>query len=288
MFFRKEFTLDLDLLEVDERKSTTFSFEDEGIIRVEIRRPTSEDERIGYTKNQLFCTAILETATDKEIAVGFEHLARNKMPNGHLADETRGGSVVDYIDDDGNIKENYIVNVELLPKNFQEFQSKIGSKLSDYVRRVAKVLRWRGNRKGHHNPIQSSRGFFWSFDKTDWRRMPNDAHVRISFDMIPQLDERLYFDIETMVAAGIDEPLAHTILREASNQIDKNPRSSLVLGIVAVEVGFKQLVGTLVPGAQWLVENVPSPPLTKMLTKYLPQLPAKRQFACGVLARHGQ
>jgi len=48
-----------------------------------------------------------------------------------------------------------------------------------------------------------------------------------------------------------------------------------VLAIAAAEVGFKQFIGSLVPHAAWLVQNLPTPPLEAMLVKYLPSLPVK-------------
>jgi hypothetical protein len=39
-----------------------------------------------------------------------------------------------------------------------------------------------------------------------------------------------------------------------------NPRSALIIGMSAAEVGFKQCVGYLVPDAAWLANHVPRPP----------------------------
>jgi len=72
-----------------------------------------------------------------------------------------------------------------------------------------------------------------------------------------------------------EEPLAHELFCEAADQEQKNPRSCLVLTVAAAEIGFKQLVGSLVPDAKWLADNVPSPPLVTMLSNYLPTLPLK-------------
>jgi hypothetical protein len=38
-----------------------------------------------------------------------------------------------------------------------------------------------------------------------------------------------------------------------------------------------------VPGAEWLANNVPSPPLHKMLSEYLPQMPVKLKVQGRVL-----
>jgi hypothetical protein len=38
---------------------------------------------------------------------------------------------------------------------------------------------------------------------------------------------------------------------------------------------MKQLIATLVPTARWLVEELPSPPLVKMMKHYVPDLPVR-------------
>lgn len=53
--------------------------------------------------------------------------------------------------------------------------------------------------------------------------------------------------------------------------------------MAAAEVGFKQCVGRLVPDAEWLANNVPSPPLHMMLSQYLPLLPSKLKVQGKVL-----
>jgi len=45
-------------------------------------------------------------------------------------------------------------------------------------------------------------------------------------------------------------------------------RSALVIGVAAAEVGFKRLVGSLVPQAQWLMDEVQTPSLAKMLASF--------------------
>jgi hypothetical protein len=55
----------------------------------------------------------------------------------------------------------------------------------------------------------------------------------------------------------------------------RNNISIYLWGYAAAEVGFKECATFLVPGAAWLVENLPSPPLDQILRKYFPQLPVK-------------
>lgn len=82
-------------------------------------------------------------------------------------------------------------------------------------------------------------------------------------------------ELTAMVTSDIREPLAHQLLREAWNLRHTNPRSSVVIGVAAAEVGMKQLVAMLVPHARWLVEELPSPPLVPMMRHYLAELPIR-------------
>jgi hypothetical protein len=82
-------------------------------------------------------------------------------------------------------------------------------------------------------------------------------------------------EMRELVLAGGDEPLAHQLWREAWNLRLSNPRSALVIGIAAAEVGFKQLVAELVPSARWLVQELQTPPLVAMIKHYLAELPIR-------------
>jgi hypothetical protein len=57
-----------------------------------------------------------------------------------------------------------------------------------------------------------------------------------------------------------------------------------VMGIAALEVGVKRLIGVLVPGAAWLAENVPSPPVVQILSDYLPTIPAHESVGGYVIS----
>jgi hypothetical protein len=75
-----------------------------------------------------------------------------------------------------------------------------------------------------------------------------------------------------------EEPLAHQMFREAWSQRAAHPRSALAIGVAAAEVGLKKLISNLVPHAQWLVDEIQTPPVPTMLRKYLPTLPLKAKF----------
>ena len=80
-----------------------------------------------------------------------------------------------------------------------------------------------------------------------------------------------------LIDEGADEPLAHALLREA--EINRNRdalRSALILAVAAIEIGVKRFIATAIPGTAWLLEQIQSPPTHKLLSDYLPTLPAKQ------------
>jgi hypothetical protein len=89
------------------------------------------------------------------------------------------------------------------------------------------------------------------------------------------MKEAIWLSATELVSAGEREPLGHQLFHEAWSQRRDLPRSSLLIGVTAAEVGFKSLIGELVPHAEWLALHAPTPPLIEMLTDYLPKLPVK-------------
>lgn len=89
------------------------------------------------------------------------------------------------------------------------------------------------------------------------------------------IGEPAWYEFAGMATSESREPIAHQLLREAWNLRFANPRSSLVIGVAAAEVGMKQLVASLVPAARSLVEDLPAPPLPRMIKHSLPELPIR-------------
>lgn len=88
-------------------------------------------------------------------------------------------------------------------------------------------------------------------------------------------------EVVRRVEAGAEEPLARQVFREAWEQIGVNPRSALVIGVSAAEVALRGLIGTLIPEAKWLVEEIQTPPVGKTLRKFLPTLPVRARRLDG-------
>lgn len=146
-------------------------------------------------------------------------------------------------------------------------------KVEATLSQVGAVLRWRFGLSGYDAVFKDTAV---EAKLADGR--PLDLHL------LPQMamgDDRASIEqggldaAVDLVTSSHREPVGHELWREAWNLRNSNPRSSLVIGVAAAEVGLKQVIALLVPEAKSLVENIPSPPLDVMMRKVLPDLPIR-------------
>jgi hypothetical protein len=109
--------------------------------------------------------------------------------------------------------------------------------------------------------------------------VPGTLHASIDVRVPYQpMSSELAASVIELVNAGNREPIGHELFEEAWNQRSDLPRSSLLIGMTAAEVGFKTFIGDLVPDAEWLAFNAPTPPLVQMLEQYLPGLAVRQRI----------
>jgi hypothetical protein len=206
------------------------------------------------------CTASLEWKASDRVRLDFETLANGALPEGSKLPKSHAY----IIDSEGRIKEHHTVPPSALPEWMRSAINQASAELYDHTAKTIKTLRWRTNHPAEHNPILGTRGFYFSTDGAEWKSL---MELSIEMEVLGSLDlaEEIRNEIETMIVAGTDEPLGHELYREALAHRHQNPRSSLIIAIAAAEVGFKECVGDLIPGARWLVDHVPSPPLVQMV-----------------------
>jgi hypothetical protein len=142
--------------------------------------------------------------------------------------------------------------------------------LFEITRRALRLARWRANAPGRPDPVWFVLEFSWSLDGTEWKPVADNLRLKIEFSGLPRWTNETAEFVRTEALGELDEPLGHELLREAAvNRKNNNLRSSLVLAVVAAEVGFKQFASKAFPDTNWILENLPSPPLVKML-KFFP------------------
>jgi hypothetical protein len=224
---------------------------------------------------------------DGPSTVQFQHegvsvsVATTLKPDGTFATITCGG--VTNIDEDGELDDtgggiawtpSGVVmlsdpgdqrHARAVAAGFQEIES--------VLKKAGTTLRWRFGLSGY-DPVFSNTTV--TAQLADGR--PIDLHLSRQCAMgddCATIEQESLSAFAELATSSLREPVAHELWREAWNLRDPNPRSSLVIGVAAAEVGIKQLIAALVPQASSLVENIPSPPLDTMIKKVLPDLPIR-------------
>jgi hypothetical protein len=169
-----------------------------------------------------------------------------------------------------------------MPQLYRDFQSSVYDDLYRSIHRTFRLLRWRYALEGPHNPLQLTLDIQYSRDGQNWLAAPftATASLEIRFERrIGQHDKDpavVAPNVRDLSEGVVDEPTGHALFREAWEQRGLNRRSALVMGIAAAEVGLKECIVHLSPETRWLLDNVPSPPVDKMLAQYwkvLPKMP---------------
>ncbi len=139
--------------------------------------------------------------------------------------------------------------------------------------RLVRLIRWRAGLDFQALPIHQD---YLSLDGNSWLSLSAARSATlVLFQIFPAMSEETTKEIIDQYEMSGDEPLAHQLFNDAWNLRYTNPRASLVVAVAAAEVGLKKVIGLIVPDAQWLLEEIPAPPIGKMLRKYIPTLKVK-------------
>lgn len=158
-----------------------------------------------------------------------------------------------------------------LPHEWQDTFSSIDASLMEVATRFTDLLRWRFGILGDLNPLRGT-NLEWRTTNGDWRTFHElKAYQRVS-EPIQYFGPELAYELAQRGINDAHIPLGHSLLREAWDLRNTNPRSALVIGVAAAEVGFKQFAVDLDPKMVWLIEDHTMPPLGVLLQKYLPVL----------------
>lgn len=182
------------------------------------------------------------------------------------------------------------------PDDYQRFVRDLTTDFRDFAKRGVSALMWRAGAFG--GPVELRRSCFdvrWqpAGDEIDFVDSPYLANhlphgvFEVGFPFLTtelaEINEQVRDDAEAIVCAGGDQPLYHDLLREATADRYERRRASLVLCVAAIETGLKTLIADLQPDTAWLLENLPSPPVVKLLRELLPTLPTRNNFGGEVL-----
>lgn len=236
---------------------------------------------------------------DDSVFVALQDIAARRLPEG--SDESRdpAENVERWRKRDANALALPVLRPDLR-SYFQDQQSTFRSEAD----RVFELARWVTNAPGPHRPFSKST-FEFSLNGKIWHMVPRNppgAPMDLRVNPGLHLSTINWPVLSEMAMAGQSEPVGHSLIREALSLRASTPRAAVVIGAAAAETAVKEAIYTLAPSAAYLVDEVQSPPVTRLVKDYLPTLsspsiraktlfpppkPIRRSLASVIEARNG-
>jgi hypothetical protein len=178
------------------------------------------------------------------------------------------------IDLDGHLREGFSLYFELYPKELQTLCDEARENLERAVLRFLRLLRWNQDNNGPHLPLQGGLTLYWCPEGDAYHHVAerSSSSTGRSSDGVTWDEQDQAELADLWQSSGVEEPLAHELIREATSLMPTFPRGALLGAATALETGVKIHIGGRVPMASWLLTNLPSPPVSKILRDYVPEL----------------
>jgi len=271
MYFRMTRLFPSEFFGSEELPNTTFHFSDSKA-RIRFGDPEQGDET--PSDRRVVCEVTIERQPGKSvvevlenIAAGFYDQECKEFQAGWIrkrqAGETRGGCCLPW---------------DVLPQAYKDFFAEISKKMNTLVINTCNTLKWVTGAWWLHSRLIGSTTE-WSVDGTKWNILPSKiviGSVSWSAGLSWSADEM--DEVKKMVESGESEPLAHELLREAVGLRPEYPDVALIMAVSAAEIGIKQYIGRSQPETEWLIENMPSPDILRMLREYIPKIKPQNEF----------
>lgn len=175
--------------------------------------------------------------------------------------------------------------LDSFPAEYREYLHPIARRMGSLATKALEVALWRTGTRGGPPGIKIYPLFmFWArqlveggiIPESDWSQVPSGiVTVGLPDESFFALDDSIASHISLLLNEAIPQPLGHDLLREAWRIHESNPRAAVVVAVAAIETGVKQFIANQLPETNWLLRNMPSPPLHKILRDFLPTVPSK-------------
>lgn len=184
---------------------------------------------------------------------------------------------------DGSISEGFGVPFELYPPDVQALCDSARATLLQRANRLIRLLRWQQNLDGPHWVFGGEPALYWNAGDGPYRIVGRRVQERVGASPAGiEWNEQDRADLDNVWnETSSEESVAHELLREAKVLQAHSPRSAFLIATSALEVGVKAYVAYLSPDTSWLLSELPSPPIHKILRQYVPELHQQRGMQVG-------
>lgn len=142
------------------------------------------------------------------------------------------------------------------------------------TKEIYELVRWRYNFDGSETNINSAKCEL-NIDAKTWHEIHHPGPVlQIRPITIPgyMTTKNLQSTLQRLIDKKAEEPISQKLIRESISTMAKNPKGAFVIAATALEVGVKEFILTMTNENEWLIENLPSPPIVKILSEYIPTI----------------
>ncbi len=251
------------------RKSPiTYTYGGAHSVKVLLKQASKKNSPGKKSDDVSICRAWGSFKPSEKIKQYFISISNNELPN----EMTEKAEALDYLKNTAKTVER--IHIDYFPQPFKEFMRNVRSELHDIIKRTVGIFMWRCGIPVGHDPLFNG-GMSFSLDGKKWNMIPPGIKVYFRAATIQPTPERISLSLKKLVSNAHDQPLGHQLFREAQFLRNTNPRISIVVAISALEVAVKECISKLNPDSNWLVENLPSPDIRKLINEYIPKLLCK-------------
>ncbi len=248
------------------RKSPiTYTYGGVHSVKVSIKKVSKKNSPIKDSGDVSACHALGSFKTSEKIRQFFISISNNELPD-EMSEKVK---VLDYLKNTAKTVDR--IDIKFFPQSFQDFRRNISSELNDIVKRTVGIYMWRRGITDGHNLLFNP-GMSFSLDGNKWFGVPGGIRVHFRGISFPTPSRRISLSLKQLINNALDKPLGHQLFTEAQSLRDANSRISIVVAMSALEVAVKECISKLNPDSSWLVENVPSPNVRKLINEYIPKL----------------
>lgn len=246
-------------------------------IRIAVFRSESSPGEPNGTNQDPILEASIETAPPAPILSFFQSVLDGRFPEG-VPDTPEVRHFFGDIKPGEPLTRSHDVSDYWMPPLVSSYTERQHARVLDYARRTAELFRWiiaEHEIDGRiYSPALSVP--MWSLNGSPYSAIVPRMQLTIATLPPPTVPSQAALEIlRKLGQIGRAAPVSDDIIREAFALRSSDPRAAVVLAVAAAEAAFRRLVADLVPNAEYLVQELQTPPLVTLLKHYLPKLPVR-------------